>query len=272
MGKYLASEPSKALADLIAMKRHGEKISMVTCYDAAFARLVEKAGVDAVLVGDSLGNVVLGFDNTISVTMAAMTHHCAAVARALKAPFLIADMPFGSYRDTKLALENAVRLLQEGGAQAVKLEGGAEIVPQTRALVSAGIPVVGHLGLTPQKVHSLSGYRVQGRGMLASERLMKDALELEGAGASMLVLELVPQNLAERVSKALSIPTIGIGAGPNTDGQVLVLHDLLGFDESFCPKFLKRYASIGESVAAAISEYHQDVKAKKFPTDKHSFS
>ncbi len=244
---------------------------MVTCYDAAFASLIEKTAIDMVLVGDSLGNVILGLKDTIPVTMEHMVHHTAAVARVLRRPMLVADMPFLSYNiSIEQALRNAGRLIQEGGAQAVKLEGGAAIVPQVKALVAAGIPVVGHLGLTPQSIHTLGGYKVQGRGAQGDE-LLADAQLLAAAGVCALVLELVPQPLALAVTKALSVPTIGIGAGPETDGQVLVLHDLLGFNGEFTPKFLKKYANLGELVVQAVSRYDADVKEGHFPGPEHSF-
>ena len=252
-------------------RRDGEPLAMVTCYDAAFATLVDEAGIDIVLVGDSLGNVVLGFDSTIPVSMDHMLHHTAAVARALKKPFLVMDMPFFSYNvSVEQAMSNGARALQEGGAQAVKLEGGTHILPQVRALTSAGIPVMGHLGLTPQSVHALGGYRVQGKGE-RGKQIFNEAKALEDAGAFAIVLELVPADLARDITAALSIPTIGIGAGPGCSGQVLVLHDLLGFDGAFKPKFLKQYAHLGGEVVRALQAYSKDVKEKKFPGPEHSF-
>lgn len=253
------------------MKDKGEKISVLTCYDAAFARILNTTALDVVLVGDSLGNVLLGFDSTIPVRMEHMIHHTAAVSRVLNHAFLVADMPFMSYNvSVQQALDNAARLIQEGGAQAVKLEGGAEILPQVEAIVQAGIPVVGHLGLTPQKIHSLGGFRVQGRGE-QGEALLTAAKQLESAGICALVLELIPQALTERVTKALKVPTIGIGAGPKADGQVLVLHDLLGFDDGFKPKFLKTYANLRETVSDAVDRYVDDVKSTSYPSQEHSF-
>lgn len=253
------------------MKENGEKIVTLTCYDAAFGRILEDCPVDVVLVGDSLGNVMLGFDSTIPVTIDHMVHHTAAVSRRIKHAFLVADMPFMSYNiSPEQALANAARLLQEGGAHAVKLEGGEEIIPQIEALVNAGIPVMGHLGLTPQKIHSLGGFRVQGRGE-QGEKLFTAAKRLEAAGICSLVLELVPQELTRRVSESLRIPTIGIGAGPHADGQVLVLHDLLGFDSGFSPKFLKTYANLRETVMDAVKNYAQDVKSASYPGPEHSF-
>ncbi len=257
--------------NLIQKKVAGEKISAVTCYDAAFGKLIEKSSIDVVLVGDSLGNVILGFESTIPVTMAHMIHHTASVARVLKRPLLVADMPFMSYLSSKKALENASRLIQEGGASAVKLEGGQAITCQVKALVELGIPVMGHLGLTPQSVHALGGYKVQGKSDAARKKLLEDAVALQEAGAFSVVLEMVPESLAADVTKALDIPTIGIGAGKNCDGQVLVLHDLLGFDSEFSPKFLKKYAHLDEVVSQALSDYDKDVKSGGFPTEQHSF-
>lgn len=271
MSKYTQRE-AITVSQILQAKAAGKKITCVTCYDAAFARLIEATGVDLVLVGDSLGNVILGHDNTIPVTINDMIHHTAAVARVLKRPFICADMPFLSYNlSVEQALTNAGRLVQEAGAQAVKVEGGAAIAPQVRAMVQAGIPVMGHLGLTPQSVHAMGGYRVQGRGDEAAKRIMEDALTLQEAGIFSLVLEMVPAELAGRISAALKIPTIGIGAGPKCDGQILVLHDLLGFDEEFKPKFLKKYANLGKVVKEALTAYDDDVKAGSFPAAEHSF-
>ena len=256
---------------LLKRKHDGEKISMVTCYDSAFGKLVEASPVDMVLVGDSMGNVVLGYDSTIPVTIDAMVHHTAAVTRVVKRPFVAADMPFLTYASVTDALRNAGRLIQEGGAAAVKLEGGESICPQVHALVSAGIPVIGHLGLTPQSVHTLGGYKVQGKTKEARARLLADAKALQAAGAFCIVLELVPAELAKEVTAALEIPTIGIGAGAFCDGQVLVLHDLLGFDQTFAPKFLKKYANLGEVVANALKSYDSEVKSQAFPKAEHSF-
>ena len=271
MSKYTQSA-AVTVSQIVQAKAAGKKISSITCYDAAFARLIEQTGVDLVLVGDSLGNVMLGYDNTLPVTMDDMVHHTAAVTRILRRPFVCADMPFLSYNvSVEQALTNAGRLVQEAGAQAVKVEGGASIAPQVRALVQAGIPVMGHLGLTPQSVHAMGGYRVQGRGADAAKRMMDDALTLQEAGIFSLVLEMVPAELAGRITEALKIPTIGIGAGPKCDGQIIVLHDILGFDEEFNPKFLKKYANLGKVVRDAVSTYDQEVKAGSFPSAEHSF-
>ncbi len=248
-----------------------QRLSMVTCYDAAFAKIIEATPIDMVLVGDSLGNVVRGYENTIPVTVEHMLHHVGAVARGLRRPFLIADMPFMSYATVEQALHNAGRMLQEGGAKAVKLEGGVAMVPQVKALVDAGIPVVAHLGLTPQHLHMLGGYKVQGKSSEAARAMKAAAKALQDAGAFLLVLEMVPQDLAREISESLSIPTIGIGAGPGCDGQVLVLHDLLGFDANFRPKFLQVYAELGAVIGAALHQYDQDVKSGAFPTAAQSF-
>ena len=271
MSKYTQRE-AVTVSHIVQAKAAGRKISSITCYDATFARLIEATGVDLVLVGDSLGNVMLGYDNTLPVTMDDMIHHTAAVTRVLRRPFVCADMPFLSYNlSVEQALTNAGRLVQKGGAQAVKLEGGASLVPQIKALVQAGIPVMGHLGLTPQSVHAMGGYRVQGRGAEAAKRIMDDALTLQEAGIFSLVLEMVPAELAGRITAALKVPTIGIGAGPQCDGQILVLHDLLGFDDEFNPKFLKKYAKLGGVIRDAVNAYDQDVKAGSFPAAEHSF-
>jgi 3-methyl-2-oxobutanoate hydroxymethyltransferase len=253
-------------------KDAGEKISMVTCYDAAFARLVESSPIDLVLVGDSLGNVMLGLDDTTQVTMEHMISHTAAVSRILKRPLVCADLPFLSYQDSPgLALRNAGRLVQEGGAHCVKLEGGQQWVPQIKALVSAGIPVMGHLGLTPQSLHMLGGYKVQGRDEKAQLQMLRDAKALEEAGVFALVLELIPRELAKQITASVKVPTIGIGAGPDCDGQVLVLHDLLGFDGGFNPRFLKKYADFDTLVHQALSTFNDEVKAGVFPAVNNSF-
>lgn len=271
MSKY-TQRGSVTVTQILAAKSQGRRLSAVTCYDSAFAKLIDTTEIDIVLVGDSLGNVVLGYESTIPVTIQHMCHHTAAVARVLTRPFLCADMPFLSYNlSVEQALTNAGILVQQGGAQGVKLEGGKTILPQVKALVSAGIPVMGHLGLTPQSVHQMGGYKVQGRGADAAQHLIDDALALEEAGVFSLVLEMVPSSLAARLQGMLKIPTIGIGAGPECDGQILVLHDLLGFDAGFNPKFLKKYANLGGLITDALKAYDQDVKNKVFPSDEHGF-
>ena len=254
-------------------KVKGEPITMLTAYDAAFARLLDDAGVDMLLVGDSLGNVMLGYDSTLPVTMEDMLHHVRAVCRGASHSLVVADMPFMSYQvSVEEALRNAGRFLKETGAQAVKLEGGKEVAPAVKAMTAAGIPVVGHLGLTPQSVHQLGGFKVQGKDFVAAQRLMDDARLLEEAGAFALVLECVPAQLANKVSQALSIPTIGIGAGNGCDGQVLVTHDLLGLLPGFKPKFVKAYRTLHLEVSAAVREYIDEVKTRQFPALEHGFS
>jgi 3-methyl-2-oxobutanoate hydroxymethyltransferase len=252
-------------------KERGEVISMLTAYDYPTALAVDQAGVDSILVGDSLGMVVLGYANTIPVTMEEMLHHSRAVARGAKSAMLIGDMPFMSYQtDVYEAVRNAGRFLKEGNMDAIKLEGGRERADAVRAIVGAGIPVMGHLGLTPQSVNQLGGFRPQGRNASAAKRLLEDALILEEAGAFSLVLESVPAKLAEFISKKLSIPTIGIGAGVGCDGQVLVTHDLLGLFDRFTPKFVKKYANFHGEMQRAFGEYLADVQSRQFPAAEHS--
>ncbi len=260
------------VSHLLAAKQVKRRISSVTCYDSAFARILNQTEIDLVLVGDSLGNVMLGYEGTIPVTLDDMIHHTKAVHRVLEKPFLCADMPFLTYHTSEAdALRNAGRLIQEGGAHGVKVEGGRNICGVVKALVSAGIPVMGHLGLTPQSVHTMGGYKVQGRGEEARKKLTEDALALEAAGVFALVLEMVPESLARDISEQVKIPTIGIGAGPGCDGQILVLHDLLGFDADFNPKFLKKYANLSDVIESALREYDHEVKSGIFPTAQHSF-
>lgn len=254
------------------MKRRGQRISAVTCYDATFARLVDAAGIEIVLVGDSLGNVIQGHDTTLPVTVDHIVYHCAAVARGLPRAHLIADLPFMSYRNPDVALQNAGRMLAEGQAHAVKLEGGAEMAPTVAALVAAGIPVMGHIGLTPQSVHAMGGHRIQGRGRAARERLIDDAQALQEAGAYAIVLEGIPAALAQEITDSLEIPTIGIGAGAGCDGQILVLYDLLGLNPEFQPKFVKKFAKLGEAVVQALATYRSETQTGAFPTAEHSYS
>lgn len=272
MSKYSESG-GITLHQILKAKREQRKLSAITCYDSAFARLLNDTPIDIVLVGDSLGNVMLGYDTTVPVTIEHMIHHTAAVSRVLRRPFLCADMPFLSYKiSVQQALTNAGRLLQEGGAQSVKIEGGdAAMCDVISAVTSAGIPVMGHLGLTPQSVHAMGGFRVQGRGDDAAAQLLREAKDVEQAGAYAVVLEMVPASLAKRVSASLSIPTIGIGAGPDCDGQIIVLHDMLGFDEEFNPKFLKKYAGLAKTIRDSVSAYDKEVKSGTFPTPEHSF-
>lgn len=254
-------------------KERGEPISMLTAYDYPSALAVDQAGVDVVLVGDSLAMVVLGYENTLSVTMDDMIHHSRAVARGAKFALLIGDMPFMSYQvSVEEAVRNAGRFLQQGGMDAIKLEGGAERVPAIRAIVSAGIPVMGHLGLTPQSVNQLGGFKPQAKNAAAARKLLEDALALEEAGCFAIVLESVPARLAEYVSKHLSIPTIGIGAGAGCDGQVLVTHDMLGLFDRFTPKFVKKYANLHMEMQRAIGAYIDDVETRRFPAQEHTVS
>lgn len=252
-------------------KERGQPITMLTAYDYPTALLMERAGVDAILVGDSLGMVVLGYENTLPVTMDEMIHHCKAVARGARYALLIGDMPFLSYQvSVNEAIRNAGRFLQEGGMDAVKLEGGRERLETVRAIVQAGIPVMGHLGLTPQSVHQLGGFRPQGRTARAARRLFEDALLLEEAGCFAIVLESVPARLASLISQRLSIPTIGIGAGAGCDGQVLVTHDMLGLFERFTPRFVKRYAQLHAEMERAFRAYIEDVEMRRFPAEEHT--
>ena len=258
----------------IARKAEGaERIVVVTAYDALFGRLVDEAGVDIVLVGDSLGNVVAGFDTTVPVTLDQMIYHGAATRRGVRRALLVVDMPFLTWQVSEAqALENGGRLVQQTGAQAVKLEGaGEESLRAVRALVRVGVPVMGHLGFTPQSVHQLGGFRVQGREEQAAQQLVDDARRLEDAGAFSIVLELMPSTLAERVTEAVAIPTIGIGAGAGCSGQVLVLQDLLGLNDGFSPKFLKRYASLADTVRGAVRSFGDDVRAGHYPAPEHGF-
>ncbi|HHH44478.1 MAG TPA: 3-methyl-2-oxobutanoate hydroxymethyltransferase [Gammaproteobacteria bacterium] len=253
------------------MKERGEKISCVTAYDASFTRLLEEAGVEVVLVGDSLGMVVQGHDSTLPVTMEDMLYHSACVARAGRNALRIVDMPFMSYSRIDQALENAACLMREGGAQMVKLEGGEAVVDIVQALTTQGIPVCAHLGLTPQSVHQLGGYRVQGREADVAQRLHDDALRLQEAGASVLVLECIPAALARQVSAGLHIPTIGIGAGPDCDGQVLVLYDLLGITPGKRPSFSHDFLADAADIPAALRAFVEAVKTGRFPDAQHSF-
>lgn len=251
-------------------KQRGEPISVMTAYDYPTGRLVDQAGLDAILVGDSLGMVVLGYPNTLPVTMEAMIHHCQAVARGAKNTLLIGDMPFLSYQiSIPEAVRNAGRFLQEAGMDAVKLEGGQERAETIRSIVQTGIPVMGHLGLTPQSVHQLGGFRPQGRLANAAGKLLQDAQILEEAGCFSIVLESIPARLAKFVSERIHIPTIGIGAGAGCDGQVLVLHDLLGMFEEFKPKFVKQYVNLHEVILQALTSYREEVENRSFPGPEH---
>jgi len=255
------------------MKQKGEKIAMLTAYDYSTAKIVDEVGIPLILVGDSLGTVVLGYESTIPVTMDEMLHHTKAVVRGTKQAMIIGDMPFMTYHvSVEDALRNAARFIQEGGAQAVKLEGGVTVAEKVRRVMECGIPVMGHIGLTPQSIHQFGGHKVQGRTPEAATKLLKDAQALEEAGAFAVVLETVPAPLATLITQRLSIPTIGIGAGIGCDGQVLVINDLLGSFTDFVPKHAKQYVKLSDIMSRAITEYYNEVRAGSFPTDKQSFS
>jgi len=261
-----------ALRDLAARKRDGMPLVMLTCYDALFARLLESAGVDLLLVGDSVNEVLAGRASTLSATLDQMIYHAASVRRGTTRTPIVVDLPFLTYQVTpEEAIRNAGRVLAETDCHGVKIEGGEVMAPTVEALVTRGIPVIGHLGLTPQSLHALGGHRVQGRTVAAAETMRRDALALEAAGASAIVLELVPRDLATEISASLRIPTIGIGAGVGCDGQVLVLHDMLGLNEGFQPRFLRRYAELAGAVQDAVRHFGDDVRARRFPDDEHSF-
>ncbi len=257
---------------LLKQKQSGEKISMLTAYDYSTAKLVDEAEINTILVGDSLGMVMLGYESTLPVTMEDMISHTASVSRGAKNAFVIADMPFMSYQtNVEQAMDNAGRLMKEGNANAVKLEGGASVCNQIKAISQAGIPVVAHLGLTPQSVNAFGGFKVQGKSEADAEKIIQDALDIEKAGACMVVLECVPAKLATLITKLLTIPTIGIGAGNGCDGQVLVYHDMLGMYEGVAPKFAKKFAQIGQQMKQAFEEYDKQVKSTQFPDESHIF-
>lgn len=254
-------------------KEKGEKLTMLTAYDYSMAKLIDEAGVNSILVGDSLGNVMLGYEDTISVTMEDMIHHSKAVARGTKNALVIVDMPFMSYQTSVYdAVVNAGRLMKEGRAGAVKLEGGKEVCPQIQAITQAGIPVCAHLGLTPQSINAFGGFKVQGKSKQAAKKLIEDAKAVEQAGAFAVVLECVPAKVAELITKELNVPTIGIGAGKCCDGQVLVYQDMLGMFSDFTPKFVKRFADVGEIIKNAVSEYCNEVNSGEFPTVENEYA
>ncbi|MCH7676533.1 3-methyl-2-oxobutanoate hydroxymethyltransferase [candidate division KSB1 bacterium] len=260
------------ISDLQQKKKNKHAITMLTAYDYPSATLVDEAGLDIILVGDSVAMTVLGYPDTVSITVDEMVHHCKAVARGAKRAFLIGDMPFLSYQiDAKEAIRNAGRFIKEARMDAVKLEGGREVIESVRAIIDAGIPVMGHLGLTPQTATKLGGYKVQGKTEKSAKRMLEDAVSLEQAGCFALVLEAVPSKLAESITAEINIPTIGIGAGPACDGQVLVFHDILGLFDQFTPRFVKQYANLREPILNAIRTYRQEVESGVFPTDSHSF-
>jgi 3-methyl-2-oxobutanoate hydroxymethyltransferase len=261
------------IQDIIMMKKNGEKISMLTAYDASFAGLIDAAGIDVVLVGDSLGMVLLGYNSTIPVTMEEMLHHCRAASKGVKRALLVGDMPFMSYQVSESeAITNAGRFLKEAGCDAVKLEGGTEMCDTVSAIVKAGISVMGHIGLTPQTASQLGGYKVQGKDAASARNLLQSARDLETAGAFSIVLECIPAQLSEAITKAVSIPTIGIGAGKNCDGQVLVTHDMVGMFEKFVPSFVKQYTNLAPQIKEAVAAYHEEVKNGTFPDEEHSFN
>jgi 3-methyl-2-oxobutanoate hydroxymethyltransferase len=257
----------------IRNRKNGVPLSVMTAYDYPWARMVDAAGIDIVLVGDSLGMVVLGHPDTVSVTMDEMIHHTKAVVRGVERGLVVTDMPFGSYNSSiPAAINNATRILKEGHADAVKLEGGVSMAETVAAIIRAGIPVQGHIGLTPQTATSLGGFKVQGKSAQAAKQLIEDAQALEDAGCFSIVLEAIPAPLADHITRAITIPTIGIGAGPGCDGQVLVIHDLVGLYDRFTPKFVKQYAKINEPIAAALAQYKAEVESRTFPTEAHSFT
>lgn len=259
------------LEEIRRMNKDGEKITMLTAYDYPSAKILDSVGIEMVLVGDSVGNTVLGYDNTIPTTMEEMLHHTKAVARGLENPLLIGDMPFLSYQGSvEEAVRNAGRLIKEGNAEAVKVEGGAEILDQIQKIVDFGIPVMGHLGLTPQKVYQFGGYQPRGMNLEEAKKIYEDAKKLEDTGVFSIVLESIPSELGRKITEKVDIPTIGIGAGPHCNGQALVFHDLLGWTE-FSPKFLKKYADLISTIKDAVKEFREEVKSEDFPTPDHSY-
>lgn len=270
--KDIMAVKRKTVLDILQMKQSGEKIAVLTSYDYPFARLVDGEGIDVILVGDSVGSVVSGYDTTLPVTMDEMIYHTRAVVRGSDQALIVADMPFMSYQvDQRDARLNAGRLIKEGGAHAVKLEGGMNVASTIRSIVDMDVPVMGHIGLTPQSIHRMGGYKVQGREEAQACQLLADAQAVEEAGAFAIVLEGIPADLAAKVTAAVSIPTIGIGAGIDCDGQVLVIHDILGLCEKYSPKFVKKYADVSGLIKTGISDYIREVKAGDFPDDEHSF-
>ncbi len=264
--------PKITILDIYKKKAEGKKITMLTAYDFPFAQIVDQAGIDMILVGDSLGNVVQGVENTLPVTMDEMIYHTKMVSRAAQTAMVVGDMPFLSYQADKAeAVRNAGRFLKEAGADVVKLEGGSQMAETIRAIVNAGMPVVAHIGLTPQYIHMLGGFKVQGKDEAAREKILADAHAVQDAGAFSVVLEAMPSSLAKEIHQQLRIPTVGIGAGPDCDGQVLVIHDMLGLFDRFTPKFVKKYANLKDQASKAVKEYKRDVEAGTFPSEEHSF-
>lgn len=257
---------------LQAMKDRGEKISMLTAYDYSMAQLIDGAGVDIILVGDSASNVMAGHETTLPITLDQMIYHASAVIRAITRSFVVVDIPFGSYQGNSTeALRSAIRVMKESGAHSVKMEGGAEIKESVSRVLSAGVPVMGHLGLTPQSIYKFGTYAVRAKETDEADKLIADAKLLEECGCYAIVLEKIPANLAKRVSQEVNIPTIGIGAGPDTDGQVLVMHDMLGITKEFKPRFLRQYADVGSIITEAVGNYIKDVKSRDFPNEKESY-
>ncbi|HIN08830.1 MAG: 3-methyl-2-oxobutanoate hydroxymethyltransferase [Methanobacteriota archaeon] len=257
---------------LQTMKQDGEKIAMLTAYDYSLARLVDGAGVDVILVGDSASNVMAGNETTIPITLDQMIYHASGVVKGAQRALVVVDLPFGTYQgNSKAALESSIRIMKESGAHAVKLEGGAEVGESVERILTAGIPVMGHLGLTPQSIYKFGTYTVRAREKAEAQKLLADAKHLEQAGCFAIVLEKIPATLAKQVSTAISVPTIGIGAGPDCDGQVLVLHDMLGITQDFSPRFLRRYLDLEKDIQSAIAQYVGDVRGGKFPTERESY-
>jgi len=272
MGRKMMERKKITISDLMAKKEQGRKITMLTAYDYPTAQMVDKAGIETILVGDSLGMVVLGYTSTVPVTMEEMIHHTKAVTRGTTYAFVIGDMPFMSYQTgIDKAIENAGRFIKEGECDAVKLEGGSEVAPVVKAIVTAGVPVCAHIGLTPQTATQLSGFKVQGKDAKSARNLINAAKDLETAGAFMVVMECIPETLASRITKELTIPTIGIGAGKDCDGQVLVYHDTVGLFERFTPKFVKQYIKLGPMIIDALKEYKNEVEEGVFPGEEHTF-
>jgi 3-methyl-2-oxobutanoate hydroxymethyltransferase len=266
------SKNKVTVLDVQQAKKEGRKLVMCTAYDYPFGLMADEAGMDMVLVGDSLGMVVMGLDGTVEVTMEHMIHHIKAVARGCKGPLIVGDMPFMSYNTSvREAIQNAGRLMKEGGCEAIKLEGGIDFKLTIQAIVKAGIPVQGHIGLTPQTASALGGFKMQGRDALAAKRIIEDARALEDAGVFSMILEAVPASLGQMVAEAVKVPVIGIGAGPDVDGQVLVTHDMIGLFDKFVPKFVKQYTQVGKTILEALKEYKEDVLAATFPGPEHSF-
>ena len=273
MSSYTTDRVNKVTTHVLQqMKQRNEKISMLTAYDYSTAKLLDLAGIDAVLVGDSAANVMAGYTTTLPITLDAMIYHGSAVVKAVNTALVVVDMPFGSYQgNSKEALHSAIRIMKETGADAVKIEGGKEVIESVDRILSAGIPVMGHLGLMPQSINKFGTYTVRATGEEEAQQLIEDALALEKSGCFAIVLEKIPAKLAEKVTQKVKIPTIGIGAGPQVDGQVLVLHDMLGITQEFSPRFLRRYLSLGDEIVGAVKHYISDVKQLDFPNEKEQY-